>query len=162
MNNPSAPSTNMELCQYPNVAGIWLDGIAAFKTMPDGARLSRAQDLYDKIHAASPSILVAYKQGLTYTEDFYALERGIREGTLPNDGRPYEICSTLQPRSWGYCKADDGQHQNADWVMEQLEIAGRIPANLLLNTGPLGDGTLPEEDVITLHEVGKRLAQKGS
>jgi alpha-L-fucosidase len=152
----------LELCDYPNVAGIWLDGIGSFKNLPDGARRSRCQDLYDKIHACSPHILVAYKQGLTYTEDFYAPEREIQEGTVPHDGRPYEICSTLQPQSWGYRSADDGRHQGPDWVMEQLKTAARIPANLLLNTGPRGDGSIPEEDVATLREVGRRLREQDS
>jgi alpha-L-fucosidase len=147
----------MELCGYTNVAGIWLDGIGGFKGMEDGVRISRAQDLYDKIHAASPHILVSYKQGLTYTEDFYSPEREIKDGTVPFDGRPYEICTTLQPRSWGYKKADNGNHHGADWVMEQLDAAAAIPANLLLNTGPKGDGSIPEEDVATLREVGQRL-----
>ncbi|MGC9450242.1 MAG: alpha-L-fucosidase [Oceanipulchritudo sp.] len=152
----------MELCAYPNIAGIWLDGIGGFKKHPDGMRLSRAQELYDRIHASSPHILVAYKQGLTYTEDFYAPERDIKEGTLPSDGRPYEICTTLQPTSWGYKKADDGKHHGPDWVIDQLRIAGTIPANLLLNTGPLGDGSIPEEDIATLKEVGSRLARANS
>jgi len=33
-------------------------------------------------------------------------------------------------------------------------------ANLLLSTGPLGDGSIPEEDVRTLREVGKQLEIK--
>ena len=110
-----------------------------------------------KTYASSPHILVSYKQGMTYTEDFYAPERDITEGKVPNDGRPFEICTTLQPSSWGYKIADDGQHHDADWVMEQLAIAGKVPANLLLNTGPKGDGSIPEEDVNTLREVGRRL-----
>jgi alpha-L-fucosidase len=149
----------MELCQYPNVSGIWLDGIGGFKNLPDGVRRSRAQELYDKIHAAAPHLLVAYKQGLTYTEDFYAPEREIRDGTVPHDGRPYEICSTLQPASWGYRAADDGKHHGPEWVMDQLKQAASIPANLLLNTGPRGDGSIPVEDVRTLQEVGRRLRQ---
>ena len=146
-----------ELCRIPGITGIWLDGIGGFKNMPDGVAVSRCQELYDEIHAAAPHLLVGYKQGLTYTEDFYAPERSIREGTVPSDGRPYEICTTLQPSSWGYKRADDGQHQDADWVMEQLAIAARIPANLLPNTGPEGDGHIPAEDVDTLREVGRRL-----
>lgn len=151
----------MELCQYKNVAGIWLDGIGEFKNMEDGVRLSRCQELYDKIRATSAHILVSYKQGLTYTEDFYAPERDIKHGTAPASDKPYEICTTLQPHSWGCRKSDDGQHHGPDWVMEQLEIASRIPANLLLNTGPLADGRIPDEDVATLREVGKRLASNG-
>ena len=151
----------LELCRYRNVAGIWLDGIGGFKSLQkQGEDISRVQALYDRIHAASPHILVAYKQGLTYTEDFYAPERGIREGTVPHDGRPYEICTTLQPRSWGYSKADDGHHHGPDWVMAQLAEAAAIPANLLLNTGPKGDGSIPDEDVATLREVGRRLKDK--
>ena len=46
--------------------------------------------------------------------------------------------------------------RDADWVMDQLEIADSLGANLLLNIGPLPDGALPEEDIITLREVGKR------
>ncbi len=144
----------MEICRYPDIAGIWLDGVGSFLSIPDGVKRSRCQDLYDKIHAVSPHILVSYKQGLSMTEDFFAPERGITEAP---DSRPYEICTTLQPRSWGYKKADDGKHQNADWVMEQLAAAAAIPANLLLNTGPKGDGSVPDEDVRTLVEVGRRL-----
>jgi len=46
--------------------------------------------------------------------------------------------------------------------MEQFQTAARIPANLLLNTGPCGDGSIPEEDVAALREVGKRLQDEDS
>lgn len=147
----------LELCQYKDVASIWLDGIGGFANMEDGAQNSRCQDLYDKIHATSPHILVAYKQGLLFTEDFYAPERNIDGRMALRESQPYEICTTLQPQSWGYKKADDGQHRPADWVMDQLRIAREIPANLLLNTGPRGDGSIPEEDVNTLLEVGRKI-----
>jgi alpha-L-fucosidase len=145
-----------ELCRnYAPVAGIWLDGIGTFKRMADGVERSRCRELYDRIHAAQPYILVSYKQGLTCTEDFYAPEREIREGTVPADGRPREICTTLQEHSWGYNAFDDGRHRDADWVMQQLAEAGRIGANLLLNTGPKGSGAIPADDVETLREVGR-------
>ena len=144
----------LELCRYPDIAGIWLDGIGGFKSLPDGVRRSRCQALYDRIHAASPHILVSYKQGLTMSEDFFAPERNVTE---PIAGKPYEICTTLQPHSWGCKQADDGQHHDADWVMQQLSLAAAIPANLLLNSGPEGDGRIPDEDVRTLEEVGRRL-----
>jgi alpha-L-fucosidase len=35
-------------------------------------------------------------------------------------------------------------------------------ANLLLNVGPKADGSIPEEDVVILTEVGKRLESKES
>jgi alpha-L-fucosidase len=75
--------------------------------------------------------------------------------------KPLEICDTLQPKGWGYIKTDDGKHKTADNVMEMLAGARKIPANLLLNTGPLPDGAIHPEDVITLRQVGNRLRQNG-
>lgn len=149
-----------ELCAYSPVAGIWLDGIGGFKGMENGVEASRARELYDRIHATAPHLLVSYKQGLTGTEDFLSPERKVHDPELP-ETRPYEICTTLQERSWGYKKANDGNHRDADWVMKQLDLARSIAANLLLNTGPEGDGAIPEEDVRTLRETGRRLRETG-
>lgn len=148
-----------ELCAYPNVAGIWLDGIGTFKPNPEPVVLEHCQRLYDQIHAAAPHLLVSYKQGLTGTEDFFAPERSIKPGALADDNRPKEICTTLQPHSWGYHRDDDGHHHGPEWVLEQLQRAAEIPANLLLNTGPYGDGRIPPEDVATLEAVGAALDQ---
>jgi alpha-L-fucosidase len=41
--------------------------------------------------------------------------------------------------------------------MEMLKKANSMNANLLLNTGPLPDGSIHAEDVKTLKEVGKNL-----
>jgi alpha-L-fucosidase len=51
----------------------------------------------------------------------------------------------------------DGQHVSPDEVMQMLEDAKAMNANLLLNIGPMADGSIPEEDVAILTEVGKRL-----
>ena len=74
-----------------------------------------------------------------------------------NKDKPREICNTLQPRAWGYNEHVDGQHRSADEVMQMLEKARAMNANLLLNVGPKADGSIPEEDVLILREVGKRL-----
>jgi alpha-L-fucosidase len=54
-------------------------------------------------------------------------------------------------------KSDDGNHKSADQVMEMLAKAKDLNANLLLNTGPLPDGSIHPDDVNTLKEVGQRL-----
>ncbi len=155
----------LELCtKYSPLAGIWLDGVGGFLGMENGVELSRCAELYEKIRASQPQILVSYKQGLTGTEDFFAPERSVRregDGAVESDAdKPYEICTTLQQRSWGCRAAEDGRHRDADWVMEQLAAAAEVPANLLLNTGPKGDGSIPEEDIETLREVGRRLRSR--
>jgi alpha-L-fucosidase len=40
------------------------------------------------------------------------------------------------------------------------KVAG-LPANLLLNTGPMPDGSIHPEDVTSLTEVGRRLRTQG-
>ncbi|MDF7806467.1 alpha-L-fucosidase [Pontiellaceae bacterium B12219] len=140
------------LTNYGPVGGIWLDGEGTPKSRKNKLHLFKTQELYDHIHSLQPQVLVSYKHGLTGTEDFKAPERKF-EGT---SDVPLEFCDTLQPWKWGYDKRLDGKHKNADQVMKMLANAKAKGGNLLLNVGPLPDGTIHPEDVITLAEVGKR------
>jgi alpha-L-fucosidase len=138
------------LTNYGPVAAIWLDGIGTARRFKDQLQ---TQQLYDHIHSLQPQVLVSYKQGLLGTEDFMAPERhwkGVPE-------KPLEICNTLQGNSWGYDRADEGNHRGPDEAMAMLAKARSMPANLLLNTGPLPDGSIHPVDVATLKEVGRRL-----
>ena len=54
-------------------------------------------------------------------------------------------------------KQDDGKHKTPDQVMKMLKETNDQNSNLLLNTGPLPDGSIHSEDIVTLKEVGKRL-----
>lgn len=145
------------LTNYGQVAAIWLDGRAVPKSRPDKLHLFKLQELYDHIHNMQPQVLLSYKQGFLGTEDFLAPEREWKDTVT----KPLEICDTLQPKGWGYIKDDDGKHKTPDEVMEMLKKAADIGANLLLNTGPLPDGTIHPEDVATLREVGRRISKTG-
>ncbi len=136
------------LTNYGPVAGIWLDGIGVTRS-GDTAKF-QCQKLYDHIHAMQPQVLVSYKQGLLGTEDFMAPEHKAVE-----TDKPLEICTTMQNNGWGYVK--DAKHLTADEVMERLAQARQAKANLLLNTGPLGDGSIHPHDAAVFREVGKRL-----
>ncbi|MDF7800168.1 alpha-L-fucosidase [Pontiellaceae bacterium B1224] len=141
------------LTNYGPVGGIWLDGEATPKSRQKKLHQFKTQELYDHIHAIQPQALISYKHGLTGTEDFKAPERKFK-GT---SDVPLEFCDTLQNWKWGYSKDQDGKHKNADQVMEMLANAEKYDGNLLLNVGPLPDGSIHPEDVKTLAEVGKRL-----
>lgn len=143
------------LTKYGPIAGIWLDGIGTPLSNRPWIYKFKAQELYDHIHALQPHTLVSYKQGLLGTEDFKAPERDFK-GT---SDVPLEICDTLQPHSWGYDRSADTNHKGPAEVMKMLERAESISANLLLNTGPLPDGSLHPDDVRTLAETGKKLQQ---
>lgn len=145
------------LSQYGPIAAIWLDGIAVPRSRLERLAEWRLPELYAHIRRLQPQVLVSYKQGLIGTEDFLAPERTFSQKA----DRPLELCDTLQPQGWGYMKADDGHHKTPDQVLTMLGKAAGLPANLLLNTGPLPDGAIHPEDVATLSEVGRRLRAQG-
>ncbi|MHC4983837.1 MAG: alpha-L-fucosidase [Planctomycetota bacterium] len=142
------------LTQYGPVAAIWLDGIAT--PLSGDHRKFRCQELYDVIHSLQPQLLVSYKQGLLGTEDFAAPEHKAVE----TSGKPGEICTTTHA-GWGYVAACDDKHKTADEIWENLRAARRAGFNLLLNTGPLGDGSIHPEDEKAFREVGARLRAEG-
>jgi alpha-L-fucosidase len=152
------------LTQYGPLAGIWFDPLMGYYCRPE---LYPIQETYALVRSLQPGCLISFKQGATGDEDFAAPERqaqavqwggeAARKVWEKNRNKPIEICDTLQPKLWGYDQAADGKHKTADQVMEMLAAASEQRANLLLNTGPLPDGSIPAEDVATLKEVGRRL-----
>lgn len=163
------------LTRYGPIAGIWLDPIMGYYARPD---LFPIDETYKLIRSLQPHCLISFKQGANGDEDFAAPERSAhsleervakmfgqeraaiaRAAWEKNSGKRVEICATLQTQAWGYHA--DVKHRNADEVMQMLENARRIGANLLLNTGPLGDGSIHPEDEKTLWEVGRRLGIGG-
>ncbi|MBN2311657.1 MAG: alpha-L-fucosidase [Candidatus Hydrogenedentes bacterium] len=153
------------LTQYGPLAGIWFDPIMGYYSRPD---LFPIEQTYALVRSIQPHCLISFKQGANGDEDFAAPERKAqaldRGGDVAarawerNKDKPIEICDTLQPRVWGYNAAVDSEHRSADEVMQMLADAAARNANLLLNTGPLGDGSIHPVDEATLREVGRRLA----
>ncbi len=153
------------LTQYPSIAGIWFDPIMGYYHRPD---LFPIDSTYALIRRISPHALISFKQGANGDEDFMAPERGgnARVGQQfevakltyeKNQNKPREICNTLQPHAWGYNKKHDGKHKTADDILKMLNDAQAMNSNLLLNVGPKGDGSFPQEDITALKEAGKRL-----
>ena len=159
---------------YP-LTGMWLDIIAAYYQNPQFVPVERT---YRLIRERRPETLLSYKNGATGEEDFSAPEhsgtsqgeRYRKAGNLAaadradrawalNRYKHNEICSTLQEKGWGYHRAV--RHLNADEVWGFLAYAGSIHCNLLLNTGPLADGSIHPGDAQTLREVGRRIRSQG-
>lgn len=152
-----------ELLEY-DPAGIWFDGWSLPQEDPEAFNLS---ELYTMIREAHPAALVSYKWGLTGTEDFVAPEH---ESTDEDVEKPTEICTTMIPSteyrdeigvSWGHLAEAEGKHKDADEVWTALGEATRHDHNLLLNTGPLPDGSIDPEDESVLREVGARIRDQG-
>lgn len=155
------------LTQYGPLAGIWLDPLMGFYGRPEMFPIA---ETYALIRSIQPGCLISFKQGANGDEDFVAPERKAtalkweKELSLKiwekNRGKFVEVCDTLQPHVWGCNKAVNNEHKTPDQVMKMLAKAAKQKANLLLNTGPLGDGSIDPTDKATLLEVGRRLRAK--
>ncbi|MEZ5397185.1 MAG: alpha-L-fucosidase [Bryobacterales bacterium] len=153
-----------EILHRYHPAVLWLDPIMGYYSRPD---LFPIEMTYDLIREADPGVLICFKQGANGDEDFVAPEREPRAHTQggsvgkmaweANKGKKIEICETLQPKVWGYDERNQGEHRTPDEVMAMLEHCQKYSANLLLNSGPLPDGSIHPDDVATLREVGRRL-----
>lgn len=148
-----------ELCsRYGDLAGMWLDG-AGVPLSGDKSKF-RTRDLYAMIRSLQPQALVSYKFGVeTDLEDFFAPEEGQIHSVKEREGKPMEICATMQKGSWGYVKHAD--HLTKDEVMEKAEFAATQDSNLLLNIGLLGDGSVHPDDAAVLKAVGRQIRANG-
>ncbi len=72
--------------------------------------------------------------------------------------RPQEICDTLQGNNW-FWKSDVPPEglKSVDYVLKALERCGKTSTNYLLNAAPNRNGTLDENVVQRLKEVGTAL-----
>jgi alpha-L-fucosidase len=164
------------LTNYGPLAGIWFDPIMGFYVRPD---LFPIDETYALVRSLQPQVLISFKQGASGTEDFAAPERSghslvdrvkqlapqwahvAAKAWESNERKHNEICDTLQPRVWGYKKADAEKLHKPDAVMGMLQNAWATNCNLLLNTGPLPDGSINPPEAATFREVGKRLRAEG-
>lgn len=161
-----------ELLQYQPLAGIWFDPIMGYYHRPD---LFPIGETYAIIRNSYPHMLISFKQGASGEEDFMAPERHssakvgeqfevAKVAYEKNKNKPREICNTMQPKingipgnNWGYNRHYDGKHHSANEVVELYKDAQSVNANLLLNVGPLPDGSFPEEDINALRSAGKMI-----
>jgi alpha-L-fucosidase len=82
---------------------------------------------------------------------------------------PAEINTTMQEchnrdgvgEPGGWINDEQARHLSAGEVMDLLEKARSLKANLLLNIGPRGDGSIHPADVKALTEVGRRIRNNG-
>jgi alpha-L-fucosidase len=120
--------------------------------------LNREQWESEKMNAMvrelQPDIIVNNRNQLP--GDFSTPEQKIVAET---GGRAWESCMTLND-SWGYQRADDNW-KSSKTVIRNLISCARDGGNYLLNIGPRGDGSIPEESVQVLTEVGRWMDANG-
>jgi alpha-L-fucosidase len=151
------------LTDYGDVAGIWFDGMW---DKPEAEW--RLGQTYSLIHRLQPAALVGsnhHKKPFD-GEDFQMFEKdlpGQNTSGFSGDaevGRlPLETCDTIN-RAWGY-NASDKRFKSTRELIHYLVRAAGYGANFLLNVGPRPDGTIQEEFVQRLKEIGAWTSKNG-
>jgi alpha-L-fucosidase len=82
--------------------------------------------------------------------DFITPEQHIPATGMP--GVDWETCMTMNT-TWGYSRHDQAWKSNETLIRNLIDIASK-GGNYLLNIGPKGDGSVPEESVTALQAIG--------
>src|ERR1700735_4626886 len=137
------------LTNYGKIDILWYD-----VSWPLDAKGWESERMNKMVFELQPDIIVNNRNQLL--GDFSTPEQKIVAET---NGRAWESCMTLND-SWGYQHADDNW-KNSKTVIRNLISCVRDGGNYLLNIGPKPDGSIPEESVKVLTEVGSWMQTNG-
>jgi alpha-L-fucosidase len=137
------------LSSYGKVDVLWYD--VDWPLTPEQWESKKMNEMVFKLQ---PDIIVNNRNGLP--GDFSTPEQVIR---AERGGRAWESCMTMND-SWGYTGADD-DWKNAKTIVRNLVTCAKGGGNYLLNIGPKPDGSVPEQSVSVLTEVGKWMSKNG-
>jgi alpha-L-fucosidase len=161
------------ISNYGKVDVIWWDYSS---TGFQGDEAWRASELLGKVRAKQPDVImnnrlfripeagfsgmgtdsVTNRMDPKYG-DFVTPEQHIPPTGLP--GVDWETCMTLNT-TWGYNRHDHKWKSTETIVRNLIDIASK-GGNYLLNIGPMGDGSVPQESIDTLAAVGRWMAVNG-
>ncbi len=83
--------------------------------------------------------------------DFTTPEQHIPEGASPDVD--WETCMTMNT-TWGYSQHDHAWKSTSTLIRNLIDIASK-GGNYLLNIGPKADGSVPEESIVRMREIGQ-------
>ena len=127
------------MTRYGKVDILWYDGCIPSPT--------EGTEINTRIKQLQPGILINNRNGDPH--DFHSCEQAIKPAPAGHD---WEACMTLN-ENWGF-HAGDHQWKNARAVIRMLTETASNAGNLLLNVGPMADGTIPKPSVDILREAG--------
>jgi alpha-L-fucosidase len=136
------------LSNYGKIDILWYD-----VRWPLNADQWESDKMNKMVFELQPDIIVNNRNGLP--GDFATPEQRIEAAK----DAAWEACMTLND-SWGYQHADDNWKTSRQ-VIRNLISCVRDQGNYLLNVGPRPDGSIPDESVRVLSEVGQWLERNG-
>lgn len=137
------PQVREILTQYGDIFLLWFDTPRTIST-------EQSRRLYAWVKSIQPDCLVNSRIGNGLGD--YASLGDNQHPTVPLT-TPTESPVTLND-TWGYKWYDQNWKESSDLITKLVRLASKN-ANFLLNIGPRGDGSIPEDTVRILKETGE-------
>jgi alpha-L-fucosidase len=122
----------------------WFDG-----DWEQSAEKWKAKELRKTLFGFNPNVILNSR--LQGYGDYGTPEQGLPI-TRPKD-KYWELCMTIN-ESWGY-QGTDHEFKSANQIIRLFVDCITLGGNLLLDIGPRADGTIPDEEVGVLKELGR-------
>ncbi len=133
-----------ELSQQYKPELIWFDG-----DWEHNAEEWKAKETLSLLRKYNPNIIINSR--LNHHGDYETPEQGIPV-TRP-DAKFWELCYTMND-SWGY-QPFDKKYKSPNMIIRTLVDCISMGGNLLLDIGPKADGSIPEEQLNILKQLGR-------
>ena len=137
------------LTEYGPVGLIWFD-------VPWGISREQSLDLKRFVKSLQPDCLVSGRVGHDVGDYGSLGDNQLPAGRLEGD---WETPATLND-TWGY-KRDDRNWKSPESLIKLLVELVAKGANYLLNIGPRADGSIPEDSIDIIEEVGRWMDVNG-
>ena len=149
--NKALPQVSEIMTRFPDLIEIWYD-------FPRWMNEQQSFKFYKHSFQLQPGCLINSRVGHDFGDYLVAGDNEIPK-TVDPKYRTWETPGTLN-NTWGYKSYDTDWKSVPELLYWIVEIASK-GGNYLLNIGPKGDGSVPQESIDLLHEVGRWMSING-
>ncbi len=137
------------MTNYGKIDVLWYD-----VSSPLTAEQWESKKMNEMVFKLQPDIIVNSRNGLP--GDFATAEVDLRQ---PKGSHAWESTMTMN-ESWGYTVSDD-EWKSVKAILIQLITCANQGGNYMLNIGPRADGSVQDEAVHLLQQIGKWMDENG-
>lgn len=141
----AVPQVRELLTNYGKVSILWWDYATQMKSREGALKLQ-------ELTKHQPGIITNDRLHPDFPGDTRTPEQAIPD-KISARGDNWETCMTMN-NSWGYKSFDTNWKSSETLIRNLLRISSR-GGNYLLNIGPAPDGSIPEESIKRLEEIGQ-------